>query len=93
VTSGDGLLVGSIFGIVAGDAANAESVEVALVCVFDLKKVASQAGSAGDKVYWNNTNKEATKAATANPLIGVATEAVSGGAGATFGRVRRNGTF
>ena len=30
VTSGDGLLVGSIFGVAAADAANAETVEAAL---------------------------------------------------------------
>jgi predicted RecA/RadA family phage recombinase len=65
----------------------------ARVGIFDLKKVASQAWSAGDKVYWDNTNKEATKTATANTLIGVAIEAVAGGAGDVIGRVRLNGTF
>ncbi|MEC3860123.1 DUF2190 family protein [Mesobacterium sp. TK19101] len=93
VTSGDGLLVGSIFGVAAGDAGNGETVEVALTGVFDLKKVASQAWSAGDKVYWDNTNKEATKTATANTLIGVAIEAVAGGAGDVIGRVRLNASF
>ncbi len=43
VASGDGLLVGSIFGIAAGDAAIAEPVETALVGVFDITKVGSQA--------------------------------------------------
>ncbi len=93
VASGDGLLVGSIFGIAAGAAASGEPVETALVGVFDLKKVASQAWAAGDKVYWDNTNKEATKTATGNTLIGVATEAVAGGAGDVIGRVRLNGSF
>ncbi|SNT09792.1 DUF2190 family protein [Antarctobacter heliothermus] len=93
VASGDGLLVGSIFGVAAGDAAITEPVETALVGVFDLKKVASQAWSAGDKVYWDNTNKEATKTATANTLIGVAVEAVAGGAGDVIGRVRLNASF
>lgn len=93
VASGDGLLVGSIFGIAAGDAALGEPVETALVGIFDLKKVASQAWSAGDKIYWDNTNKEATKTATANTLFGVATEAVAGGAGDVIGRVRLNGSF
>ena len=69
------------------------SFEASLVGVFDLKKVASQAWAAGDKVYWDNTNKEATKTATANTLIGVATEAVAGGAGDVIGRVRLNGSF
>ena len=93
VTSGDGLLVGSIFGVATGDAANGETAETALVGIFDLNKVASQAWSAGDKVYWDNTNREATKTATANTLIGVATEAVAGGAGDVTGRVRLNGSF
>ena len=93
VTSGDGLLVGSIFGVAAGDATNAETVETALVGVFDLKKVGSQAWSAGDKVYWDNTNKEASKTATGNTLIGVATEAVAGGAADVIGRVRLNASF
>jgi predicted RecA/RadA family phage recombinase len=93
VASGDGLLVGSVFGVAAGDAANAETVEAALVGVFDLKKVASQAWAAGDKVYWDNTNKEATKTTTSNTLIGVATEAVANGAGDVVGRVRLNGSF
>lgn len=43
VTSGDGLLVGSIFGIAAGDAALNDPVEAALTGVFDLTKVGSQA--------------------------------------------------
>jgi predicted RecA/RadA family phage recombinase len=93
VASGDGLLVGSIFGIASTDAASGESIETALVGVFDLKKTASQAWSAGDKVYWDNTAKEATKTATSNTLIGVAVTAVAGGAGDTIGRVRLNGAF
>ena len=43
VASGDGLLVGSIFGVAAGTAALSESVEVALTGVFDVTKIGSQA--------------------------------------------------
>ena len=93
VTSGDGLLIGSIFGVAAGTAAVGEAVEAALTGVYDLKKVASQAWAAGDKVYWDNTAKEATKTTTSNTLIGVAVIAVAGGAGDTIGRVRLNGAF
>ena len=93
VTSGDGLLIGSIFGVAAGTAAVGEAVEAALTGVYDLKKVASQAWAAGDKVYWDNTAKEATKTTTSNNLIGVAVVAVAGGAGDTIGRVRLNGAF
>jgi predicted RecA/RadA family phage recombinase len=93
VASGDGLLVGSIFGVATGAAANGESIEAALVGVFDLKKVASQAWAAGDKIYWDNTAKETTKTTTSNTLIGVAIEAVGSGAGETVGRVRLNASF
>jgi predicted RecA/RadA family phage recombinase len=93
VTSGNGLLVGSIFGVAAGDAASGATIEAALTGVFDLTKIGSQAWTAGAKVYWDDTNKRCTTVATDNTLIGVAVEAVAGGAGDTTGRVRLNGSF
>lgn len=92
VTSGGGLLVGALFGVAGGDALTGEAVEASLVGVFDLTKAASQAWSVGDKVYWDDTNKVATKTATGNTLIGVAIEAVGGTASDTIGRVRLNGS-
>ncbi len=93
VTSGDGLLVGSIFGVAAGDAANGEIVEATLTGVYDLKKVGNQTWNAGNRIYWDNTARETTKTATGNTLIGVAVEDVGGLATDTIGRVRLNGTF
>ena len=93
VASGDGLLVGSIFGVATGAAVDGDPIETALVGVFDLKKVGSQAWAVGDKIYWDNTAKETTKTATSNTLVGVAIEAVGSGAGETIGRVRLNASF
>ena len=93
VISGDGLLVGSIFGIATGTAALGESVETALTGVFDITKIGSQAWTVGAKVYWDNANKRCTTVATDNTLIGAATEVVAGGAGDTVGRVRLNASF
>ena len=93
VASGDGLLVGSIFGVASGTAAIGEPVETALVGVFDITKIGSQAWTAGARIYWDDTNKRTTNVATSNTLIGVAIEAVGGGAGETIGRVRLNGSF
>ncbi|MCK0195730.1 DUF2190 family protein [Ancylobacter sp. 6x-1] len=93
VVSGEGLLVGSIFGVGAGTAASGEPVETALVGVFDLTKVGSQAWTVGAKVYWDDTNKRTTTVSTDNTLIGVAVEAVASGAGDTIGRVRLNASF
>jgi predicted RecA/RadA family phage recombinase len=93
VSSGDGLLVGAIFGVATGSAGNGETIEAALVGVFDLTKVGSQAWAVGDKIYWDNTAKTTTKTTTSNTLIGVAVEAVGSGAGETLGRVRLNASF
>src|SRR6056297_96970 len=93
VASGDGMLVGAIFGVAAGDAASGATVEAALTGVFDLTKIGSQAWTVGAKVYWDDTNKRCTTVATDNTPIGVAVEAVAGGAGDTIGRVRLNGSF
>lgn len=92
VASGDGLLVGAIFGLATGSAGAGESVEATLVGVFDIKKTPSQAWAIGDKIYWDNVAKEATKTATNNTLIGAAIEAVSNSASETTGRVRLNGS-
>ena len=88
VTSGAGVLVGAIFGIAAHDAASGENVEVVTTGVFDINKIGSQAWSVSEKVYWDNTNKRATKIATDNTLIGVCIGTVGSGADETTGRVK-----
>jgi predicted RecA/RadA family phage recombinase len=93
VASGDGLLVGAIFGVATGAAVSGDPIEAALVGVFDLTKAGSQAWAVGDKIYWDDTAKEATKTVTSNTLIGVATDAVGNGVGETVGRVRLNASF
>ena len=65
----------------------------ALVGVFDITKVGSQAWTVGAKIYWDDTNKRCTTVATDNTLIGVAVEAVASGASDTIGRVRLNAAF
>jgi len=93
VTSGDGLLVGAIFGIASADAGSGEPIEAALTGVFDIAKIGSQAWTVGAKVYWDNTNNRCTTVANDNTLIGVAVEAVASGAGDTIGRVRLSASF
>ena len=92
VTSGDGLLVGAIFGFASTSVGAGESVETTLVGVFDIKKTAAQAWAIGDKVYWDNVAKEATKTSTNNTLIGAAIEPVGNSTSETIGRVRLNGS-
>ena len=93
VESGDGLLVGSIFGVASHDAALGAEVETQLTGVLDLAKTASQAWTAGAKVYWDNAAKRVTNVASGNTLVGVAVLAVGSGADEIVGRVRLNGAF
>jgi predicted RecA/RadA family phage recombinase len=58
VTSGQGVLVGNLFGIAATTAAEGESIEIAPVGVYELPKRASAVIAAGDRVAWDNTAKQ-----------------------------------
>ncbi len=93
VTSGDGMLVGAIFGVATHDAAQSEPTETLLVGVVDLNKVGAEAWVVGDRIYWDNTNRQTTKVATDNTLIGIAMSDVGNGADEVAGRVRLNGSF
>ena len=88
VASGEGILIGSMFGVAQNAAESGASLVIVTKGVFDLTKVGSQAWTVGVKVYWDAGNKRCTTVATSNTLIGVATEAVGSGADATTGRVR-----
>ena len=93
VNSGDLVLVGSLFGVAAADAASGTDVQLNTGGVYDLPKAASQAWTVGAKVYWYNTAKVATTTTSGNTLIGVATVPVDGAAGSIIGRVRLNPAF
>ena len=93
VVSGDGLLVGVIFGVATNDALLGAEVEAQLTGVVEIAKTASQAWTAGAKVNWDNTAKRVTNVASGNTLVGVAVLAVGAGADETIGRVRLNGSF
>ena len=93
LTSGQGALIGSIFGVAQKDASNGEDVAILVTGVFELPKAASQAWAVGAKVYWDNTAKVCTTTVGTNTLIGVAVKAVGGTAGETIGQARLNGSF
>ena len=75
------------------DAAPGAEVEAQLTGVVEIAKAGTQAWSVGAKVYWDDTNKQATNVATGNTLIGVAVLPVGGTAGETTGRVRLNASY
>ena len=88
VVSGAGTLVGTMFGVAGFTALSGAAVELHTKGVYDLVKVGSQAWTVGALIYWDDTNKRCTTAASGNTLIGKAILAVGSGAGETIGRVR-----
>ena len=75
VSSGDGVLVGSLFGVASYSALSGAEVEVKVNGVFELPKVSAQAWTVGAAIYWDDTAKKCTTAAgsePANTLIGKA---------------------
>ena len=72
LTSGDGCLVGALFGVAHFDAASGDDVEIECEGVFTLPKTSAQAWTVGVPIYWNNTTKVCTTVSTDNTLIGKA---------------------
>jgi predicted RecA/RadA family phage recombinase len=89
VVSGQGILVGSIFGVCTHDAASGDKMDVAVEGVFELPKAAG-ALTEGVKMYWDNTAKNITTTSTSNTLIGAAVAAAASGDATGF--VRLNGS-
>lgn len=77
VASGDGVLVGSLFGVAATAAASGDDVTIVRKGAFGMKKLSAQAWTVGAKVYWDDTAKQCTTVATSNTLIGYAAEAAA----------------
>lgn len=89
VASGAGCLVGTLFGVAAFTAASGADVEIEVVGVFDLPKLAAQAWTVGQLLYWDDTNKWVTSVASTNVPIGKALLPAANPSG--VGRVRLNG--
>ena len=75
VSSGDGVLVGALFGVAAVDGAQNAVIECQTKGVFDLAKEPALAITAGARVFWDNTNRRITTSATGNFAVGIATQA------------------
>lgn len=94
VDSGQGVLIGQLFGIAAGDADNGAQVDIATVGVFDIAKPAAVVFAVGEPVYFDVGSKQAraandtdsNSAGAFEAQIGVCVEAA--GAGASTVRVK-----
>jgi predicted RecA/RadA family phage recombinase len=90
-TSGQGMLVGSIFAVCTTDIASGATGEAETAGVFELAKVSAQAWTVGALIYWDDAAKLTTTVSTSNKLIGVATAVAQNPS--AVGRVRLNGAF
>ncbi|GGC69144.1 hypothetical protein GCM10011504_53840 [Siccirubricoccus deserti] len=75
VTSGQGVLVGALFGVAAVDGVQNEIIECQTKGVFDIAKEPALAITAGARLFWDNTNRRLTTTATGNFQVGMATAA------------------
>ena len=86
VTSGEGVIVGSIFGVAQTDAASGAAVSLVTEGVFDLTKLSTAVIAAGAKVSWDDSNHYANVPGTGLYPIGSALTAA--GNGVTVVRVK-----
>jgi predicted RecA/RadA family phage recombinase len=91
VTSGQGVLVGSLFGVAGHDALSGADVELALEGVYRMAKATGAAWTVGARLYWDDTAKNLTTTASTNKLVGVAT--VAAGSADTTGIIRLSSAF
>lgn len=89
LASSAGCLVGSLFGISSGIAAQGDPAEIKTTGVFRLNADAPAAAALGAKAYWDDAAKQVTATAGGNKLIGVFTFEKM--AGTAFAEVRLNG--
>lgn len=82
-SSGDGVLVGSLFGIASGDAAIGEKLVLTTKGVFAMPKVSTDVMAVGSIVYWDDSAGLVTTNddTGANPRIGLAVTAAANPSG------------
>lgn len=79
IASGDGLVVGSVFGIAAYSATEGDPLELATTGIYTLPKASAAVLAIGARVAWDNTAKQVNTPGTGRFPIGVAVEAAGGG--------------
>jgi predicted RecA/RadA family phage recombinase len=89
VQSGDGVIVGSLFGVAAFTAAEGDPVEIATRGVYVLPKEPTAVIAAGDQVAWDATAKQIDLPGAGLYPVGIATEAAGNGIATV--RVRLDG--
>lgn len=73
VSSGDPVMIGTLFGVATHDAAEDADLELAVEGVWDIPGDTNLVISAGDRVFWDSTNGWVDKTTASQQCVGVAT--------------------
>ena len=79
IASGEGAIIGNIFGVAAYSAAVGEPVELATTGVYQLPKATAAVLTVGARVAWDNTAKNINVPGAGRFPVGVAIEAAGNG--------------
>ena len=71
IDSGDIVVIGELIGVQTNQIKKDEKGSVAVSGVFQVVKKSADTFTAGQKVYWDNTLKQATSTASGNTLMGI----------------------
>lgn len=89
LASGQGVLVGNLFGIATKAAAQDESVEIATIGVYELPKLVTAVIGAAARVAWDDTAKQVVLPGVG--MVPIGTAAIAAGNGVAIVRVRLDG--
>ena len=89
IATGEGTIIGNIFGVAAYSAAEGDPLELATTGVYKLPKATAAVLTVGARVAWDNTAKNINVPGAGRFPVGVATEAA--GNGVTSVAVRLDG--
>lgn len=78
-TSGDGVLVGRLFGVATKDAGSGAELPIIVEGVVSLPKLSTDVVTIGAVLYWDNTNSRLTLVVTSNFPVGLAVSAAGNG--------------
>jgi predicted RecA/RadA family phage recombinase len=81
VLSGQGVLIGTLFGIAQVDAVEGAEVQILTEGVVEVPKTSALQIDVGDRLFWDATNKVVNKTATAQLCVGVAVSAAANPSG------------
>ena len=81
VLSGQGVLIGTLFGSAQYDGIEGAELEILAEGVVEIGKTSALQIDVGDRLFWDATNKVVNKTATAQVCVGIAVSAAANPSG------------